>query len=108
MQKFSTLTMAETASKEGVPDALMEVKPSRRPRHRHRGAHAAILAQMEFYFGDANIAKSEFMQQRAAEGQWVDLEAFQKFNKLISLLGQHFGRVDLQDLWKALTKVSTF
>ncbi len=62
---------------------------------------------MEFYFSDANLSKSEFMATRIGEQgmDWVDLDIFLKFNKLTSMMEAGMGRIELQDLWKALSKV---
>ena len=98
---------APSGDQDGPAKTPGQSKPPRGPRRRHRGAHSALLAQMEFYFSDANVAKSPFMAECGAkDAKWVDLDVFAKFNKLTSMMAQQFGRVDLDDLWKALTKVT--
>lgn len=76
-------------------------------RKRKRGLYKAIVQQMEFYFGDANLTKSRFMQEAMAKDPWLDLEVFLKFNKLISMLEQSFARIDLEDLWTGLSKIQS-
>ena len=59
----------------------------RRHRKRHRRMYRAIGEQMDFYFGDANLAKSKFLSQEIAEkGPWLDMNTFLKFNKLAEML----------------------
>ena len=72
---------------------------------------------MEFYFGDANLAKSKFMKELMTTNEdpskpdpltnWVDLDIFAKFNKLMDILQKGFDRTDLNDLWKALSKIDS-
>ncbi len=70
-------------------------------RRRKRRAYQEIITQMEFYFGDANLNKSSFMQELLSNGPWVDLNIFLRFNKLASMLTVAFGRPSTDDLWKA-------
>ncbi len=82
---------------------------SKTPRKRKRMLYAQLVKQMEFYFSDANLSKSAFMTNLAGEGggSWIDLEVFLKFNKLTEMMEAGTGRVLLDDLWKALSTVST-
>ncbi|TRY61566.1 hypothetical protein TCAL_05696 [Tigriopus californicus] len=81
--------------------------PAKAQRKRKRGLYKTIVQQMEFYFGDANLTKSRFMQEALAQDPWLDLEVFLKFNKLVSMLDQSFARIDLEDLWTALSKIQS-
>ena len=93
------------------------------------------MQQMEFYFGDANLSKSTFMKglmrtQPKSDGGvapppeggavqvgvaqedddltgWISLDIFLRFNKLVDMLKKGFGRADLDDLWKALTRIDS-
>ena len=88
------------------------------------------MEQMEFYFGDANLAKSTFMKGLMRTNRhgssppgtndneapqpdnddltgWVDLDIFAKFNKLVDMLKKGFGSDDLNILWKALNKIDS-
>ncbi|XP_004529624.1 la-related protein 7 [Ceratitis capitata] len=55
--------------------------------HRKRKRHHfnAIRAQMEFYFGDANLSKDRFLKQLIDKDPYVPLEVFLNFNKLKAL-----------------------
>ncbi|XP_015589916.1 la-related protein 7 [Cephus cinctus] len=57
----------------------------RKPRHRKKALYAAILKQMEFYFGDANLSKDRFLGTLIKENPQVDLAIFLRFNKIRSL-----------------------
>jgi len=47
-----------------------------------------IRKQMEFYFGDSNLANDKFMRQLVMKGEkgYVDLEAFFQFNRIKKLV----------------------
>ncbi len=56
------------------------------------GAEAAsalekqIIRQIEYYFGDANLKRDRFLQERVKEDDgWVSLETMTKFNRLKAL-----------------------
>lgn len=53
----------------------------------HHDLSRAILAQIEYYFGDQNYPKDTFLQQRADSNGWVPLERICKFKKMALLLG---------------------
>ena len=60
---------------------------ARRHRKRHRRLYRSIGEQMDFYFGDSNLAKSKFLSQEIAEkGPWLDMTTFLRFNKLAEML----------------------
>ncbi|KAF3423602.1 hypothetical protein E2986_03952 [Frieseomelitta varia] len=56
-----------------------------KPRLRKKALHAAILKQMEFYFGDANLSKDRFLSNLIKEDPYVDLNVFLRFNKIKEL-----------------------
>ncbi|XP_015116136.1 la-related protein 7 [Diachasma alloeum] len=56
-----------------------------KPRHRKKALHSAILKQMEFYFGDANLSKDRFLSNLIQTDPWVDLKVFLQFNKIRAL-----------------------
>ena len=55
-------------------DALVHGKG--RKRHRKKRLYNEICQQMEFYFGDANMSKSKFMNEAISksEGGWLNLK----------------------------------
>uniref|UniRef100_A0A6V7L5J3 La-related protein 7 n=1 Tax=Bracon brevicornis TaxID=1563983 RepID=A0A6V7L5J3_9HYME len=57
----------------------------KKPRQRKKTLHAAILKQMEFYFGDANLSKDRFINNLIQNDPWVNLDVFLKFNKIRAL-----------------------
>ena len=99
--------MAEKGEK---PQDLAEGKEGRKePRKRKKAMFKSIRDQMEFYLGDANMAKSAFLTKkileadRTQEASWLDLDIFLTFNKLASMLREYFGQADTtDDLWKAV------
>ncbi|XP_011499441.1 PREDICTED: la-related protein 7 [Ceratosolen solmsi marchali] len=54
-------------------------------RHRKKALHAAILKQMEFYFGDSNLSKDRYLAGLIKKEPNIDLEVFLRFNKIRSL-----------------------
>ncbi|KOX80581.1 La-related protein 7 [Melipona quadrifasciata] len=56
-----------------------------KPRLRKKALHAAILKQMEFYFGDANLSKDRFLSNLIKEDPYVNLNVFLRFNKIKEL-----------------------
>ena len=76
-----------------------------RKRHRKKKLYDEICQQMEFYFSDANLSKSKFMNDEMSkdEGGWINLDIFLRFNKLVEMMKMFFGSVDLDDLWNALS-----
>jgi len=76
-----------------------------RKRHRKKKLYDDLCQQMEFYFGDANLSKSKFMNEEMLkiEGGWIDLNVFLRFNKLAEMMKNYFGKLDIEDLWTALS-----
>ncbi|OXU22748.1 hypothetical protein TSAR_002253 [Trichomalopsis sarcophagae] len=72
--------------------------PHGKPRLRKKALHAAILKQMEFYFGDSNLSKDRFLSELIKECPDVPLDTFIKFNKIRSLT------TDIGRIAKALSK----
>jgi La-related protein 7 len=40
-------------------------------------------------------------------GSWIDLDTFLKFNKINAILSEAFGHPDIDELWKALSKMES-
>ena len=76
-----------------------------RKRHRKKKLFDDLCQQMEFYFGDANLSKSKFMYEEMSKnvGGWIDLDTFLRFNKLADMMKNYFDRLDIEDLWNALS-----
>ena len=104
-------------SKEDVEEKPSEdaIAIKQRQRKRNKAKFGRIRSQMEFYFSDANIEKSKFMQNLLqnsnlsddddSNSKWLNLDIFLKFNKLADLLKAEFeGRLTVKDLFKALEK----
>ena len=36
-------------------------------------------------------------------GGWIDLDVFVRFNKLADMMKNYFGKLDIEDLWNALS-----
>ncbi|KAJ8675774.1 hypothetical protein QAD02_011560 [Eretmocerus hayati] len=70
--------------------------PQGKPRQRKKALHAAILKQMEFYFGDSNLCKDRFLGELVRKNPNVDIEVFLRFNKIRSLT------TDVERIAKAL------
>jgi len=94
---------------EAEKAASEEKKKSRPHKKRKRAVWRQMVKQMEFYFSDANLAKSAFMKELLGfdAGGQADLEVFLKFNKLAAIMKEGCGRVDSEDLWKALDKLGS-
>ncbi|XP_017769733.1 PREDICTED: la-related protein 7 [Nicrophorus vespilloides] len=54
-------------------------------RQRKKQLYNSILKQMEFYFSDSNLSKDRFLMQLINQNEFVDLEVFLKFNKILKL-----------------------
>ncbi|ALC49164.1 CG42569 [Drosophila busckii] len=54
-------------------------------RRRKRHLYNAIRAQMEFYFGDANLSKDRFLRRHVEQDPFVPLDIFLNFNKIKTL-----------------------
>lgn len=49
-------------------------------------SEAAIIRQLEYYFGDANLAKDKFMKDQISKDEgWVPLDVLLTFKRLKSL-----------------------
>ncbi|ERL88996.1 la-related protein 7 [Dendroctonus ponderosae] len=69
---------------EGECSATVEEQP-KRPRNRKKHLYNTILQQMEFYFSDANLSKDRFLSTIISKDRYVEIEQFQKFNKIKKL-----------------------
>ncbi|KAL7742580.1 hypothetical protein ACLKA6_007555 [Drosophila palustris] len=54
-------------------------------RRRKRHLFNSIRAQMEFYFGDANLSKDRFLRRYVEQDPYVPLDIFLTFNKIKTL-----------------------
>ena len=82
----------------------LKIGKSHRKRKRH--LFHAIVKQMEFYLGDANVSRSNFLKDKMAASPWIKLDVFLTFNKLVDMLREFFGRAETtDDLWKALKSI---
>jgi hypothetical protein len=65
-QKTSLVKESEVTTDDATPDGdgedVVVSKKRRQGRKRMKKVYSGILQQMEFYFSDANLAKSNFMQ----------------------------------------------
>lgn len=67
--------MEEGEEGEGAGDEKSAGKKKKRRRQRKRHFFLEVLRQMEFYFSDANLAKSKFMkEQLEKKGPWINLQ----------------------------------
>ena len=94
-------------------DANDSKKKNKRHRKRFKALYQPIIKQMEFYFGDANLGKSKFMvaemEKEGAEGRFIPLDVFLKFNKLRGMLASAVGsdavEAEMKEfLWNAVSK----
>ena len=51
-------------------------------RKRKKAIYRRLVAQMEFYFSDANLRLSKFLAKIYAEDPWVPIQTFLTFNKV--------------------------
>jgi hypothetical protein len=99
---------ATIREKEDEEDSVGVKKPGGGGRKRHKAVYKNIVKQMEFYFGDANLSKSQFMSRELAKGPWINLDVFLTFNKLKSMLTASGGDNDEEQkdlFWKAVEKI---
>ncbi|XP_037937567.1 la-related protein 7 [Teleopsis dalmanni] len=89
-------TSPETSSKTAVADCAVQGTENSH-RKRHKQYFNAIRAQMEFYFGDANLSKDRFLKQLIDKDPFVPLEVFLNFNKVKTLTSK------VEDISKALS-----
>ena len=94
-------------------DATESKKKNKRHRKRFKAIYKPIVKQMEFYFGDANLGKSKFMveemENEGAEGRFIAIDVFMKFNKLRGMLASAVGsdndETEMKEfLWNAVSK----
>ncbi|KAH8303970.1 hypothetical protein KR044_007741, partial [Drosophila immigrans] len=83
---------SETAASGGqAGDATATSPPSHKSdagsggRKRKRHLFNSIRAQMEFYFGDANLSKDRFLRRYVEQDPYVPLDIFLTFNKIKQL-----------------------
>ncbi|EDW00135.1 la-related protein 7 [Drosophila grimshawi] len=65
--------------------ALLPAKNDTAGRKRKRHLLNSIRAQMEFYFGDANLSKDRFLRRYVEQDPYVPLDIFLTFNKIKTL-----------------------
>ncbi|XP_065365134.1 la-related protein 7 [Calliphora vicina] len=81
-----------------MPDQLdLEGEQKKSYRKRKKHYYNAIRAQMEFYFGDANLTKDRFLKQQLDKDPYVPLEIFMTFNKMKALTSK------VEDIAKSLS-----
>ena len=59
-----------------------EGRRERKVRKRKKGTYRRLVAQMEFYFSDANLRMSKFLSKIYASDPLVPLATFLTFNKV--------------------------
>ena len=104
----------EAKPKAGANDDETDSKKkNKRHRKRFKALYKPIVKQMEFYFGDANLGKSKFMaeemENEGAEGRFIAIDVFMKFNKLRGMLASAVGsdsdEAEMKEfLWNAVSK----
>ena len=57
-------------------------RKEKKARKRKKGAYRRLVAQMEFYFSDANLRMSKFLAAIYLADPWVPLNTFLTFNKV--------------------------
>ena len=57
-------------------------RKEKKARKRKKGAYRRLVAQMEFYFSDANLRMSKFLAAIYLADPWVPLDTFLTFNKV--------------------------
>ena len=67
---------------------VKEVKGEKKVRRRKKGVYRRLVAQMEFYFSDANLRMSKFLAGIYAKDPWVPVATFLTFNKISALLAE--------------------
>ncbi len=91
-----------------APEAKRMKVGSKRNRQRKKHLYQAIVKQMEFYLGDANMSRSAFLKEKTLASPWVSLSLFLTFNKMVGMLQEYFGRSDTtDDLWHSLKCISS-
>ncbi|KAH8274225.1 hypothetical protein KR018_009076, partial [Drosophila ironensis] len=80
-------------------------------RKRKRHLYNSIRAQMEFYFGDANLSKDRFLSRYVNQDPYVPLELFLTFNKIkcltqdVEQIAKALGNSELLELDESALKV---
>ena len=91
-----------------IPPADEPKDKKKRVRKRKKAMYKALVHQMEFYLGDANMSKSVFLRDLMKKSPWIDLKVFLTFNKLVAMLRNFFGHAETtDDLWTALKSISS-
>lgn len=90
--------MGEEMESTDIKEATGDEVTNKTCRKRKRQLYQSILNLMEFYFSDANLLKSRFLNQLIAENGCVDLATLLSFNKLRALT------TDAKDVIKAVKK----
>ena len=74
--------MAEEFSAGQEQEEQKVVRKEKKARKRKKGAYRRLVAQMEFYFSDANLRMSKFLAAIYLADPWVPLDTFLTFNKV--------------------------
>ena len=107
------MDIEEKPKASAIDDANESKKKNKRHRKRFKAVYKPIVKQMEFYFGDANLGKSKFMaeemENEGAEGRFIAIDVFMKFNKLRGMLASAVGsdadEAEMKEfLWNAVSK----
>jgi len=77
--------MAEHSNTKDTSEGK-EGKREKKVRKRRKGAYRRLVAQMEFYFSDANLRLSKFLAKIYAKDPWVPIQTFLSFNKVAAFL----------------------
>jgi len=86
---------------------VLSDKQEKKIRKRKKGLYRNLVKQLEFYFSDANMTKSKFMQEATKDDPWIEISTFLKFNKINTLLANFGCENPLKELTKALEVVDS-
>ncbi|XP_005183867.2 la-related protein 7 [Musca domestica] len=94
-----SIETAEADTVTTVKENSNNVETGNNKSYRKRKKHYfnAIRAQMEFYFGDANLSKDRFLKQLIEKDPFVPLDTFLTFNKMKALTSR------VEDIAKSLS-----
>uniref|UniRef100_A0A1I8PJM9 Uncharacterized protein n=1 Tax=Stomoxys calcitrans TaxID=35570 RepID=A0A1I8PJM9_STOCA len=95
MEAHTPLEYTETQETSRVVGNETAQNKSYRKRKKHY--YNGLRAQMEFYFGDANLSKDRFLKQLIDKDPYVPLKIFLTFNKMKVLTSR------VEDIAKSLT-----
>lgn len=56
-------------------------------RHNENAVITKLRNQLEFYLGDANLTKDQFMQRKLENSTQIDLALFLDFNRVKTIFG---------------------